>query len=756
MLSTPTRLAQAAVPNDAVVVNLSGSLTAMSSAPAFSPAFSVANTDYAIYCKSGVNIITLTFGGVHPANATVSLGENQALVVASRGQQYWIRCLPHDFPVLHVAGSGSGYYLTGNLNPSTAGTSSPYAMVLNGSGAPVWYRKVTGGPVNVEALANDTVAWMPLNGPGIGVDASIGYELYQLDTQTTTTVFAPLKPTDPHELFPMANGDYMVIGSQVTQLSTPFDYAGTTYSAIVDCVVQEVTSRGTLMWSWQASHHVALSEVVHGAGVAVNGQQALDAFHCNSVDVDAGTSNVLVSMRNASAAYFIRRISNGTLDQDGPILWKMRGCGNGNAGADGEPVLSMQSDPEGCFDAQHDARFQPNGDVSLYDDHSYQSGGGARGVEYSIDTQHGTATWQWQYPPSPQSSPVNAGATGSFRRYAGGADNLIGWGVRTGSGFTEVDQNGSVLFSMTFPNGEVDYRVVKTPLSSLNLGWLRATAGPPRPVFPTVAWQSLDGVLTSKPAVAAWSPNRLDAFGRGTDGQLWHRWWDGTSWQGWESLGGQLYPGTGPAVAAWGPGRLDVFVDGTDQQLWHLWYDSAGWHGWEALGGALTSGPAASSWGAGRLDIVVAGTDEAVWHKWFDAGRWNGWESLGGQTNTDPAIASWGAHRVDVFVEGIDEQLQHNFYDGIGWHGTPWEDLLGNLTSGPSAASIRPNLVDAVAAGSGGEPERLPYNAGWQIWQPLSGQTAQAPSVVPFSGGEDVFATGTDSALWFGAVSPAF
>src|SRR5207253_8624386 len=47
MLSTPTRLAQASVPNDAVVVNLSGSLTAMSSAPAFTPAFSVANTDYA-------------------------------------------------------------------------------------------------------------------------------------------------------------------------------------------------------------------------------------------------------------------------------------------------------------------------------------------------------------------------------------------------------------------------------------------------------------------------------------------------------------------------------------------------------------------------------------------------------------------------------------------------------------------------------------------------------------------------------------
>jgi len=29
-------------------------------------------------------------------------------------------------------------------------------------------------------------------------------------------------------------------------------------------------------------------------------------------------------------------------------------------------------------------------------------------------------------------------------------------------------------------------------------------------------------------------------FGRGTDAALWHRWWDGANWQGWESLGGVL------------------------------------------------------------------------------------------------------------------------------------------------------------------------------------------------------------------------
>ena len=369
---------------------------------------------------------------------------------------------------------------------------------------------------------------------------------------------------------------------------------------------------------------------------------------------------------------------------------------------------------------------------------------------YAVATGTSTATWVSQYPTQPGGA--NASATGSFRRYANGTDNLVGWGFRLGSGFTEADGKGNPFFAMTYPNGELEYRVVKVPLGALDINALRATAGLPRPTFPVVAWGSLGGVLTSKPGVAAWSSNRLDAFVRGTDGQLWHRWWDGTRWNGWEPLGGQLYPGTGPAVASWAPGRLDVFVEGTDRQLWHRWWDGTRWSDWEPLGGGLTSGPAASSWGPGRLDVIVAGTDHAVWHKWFTAGVWRGWESLGGETTADPAIASSAPGLVDLFATGSDSQLEHKAYTAKGWG--PWENLGGNLTSGPGATSLGGGLLDAVAEGSAGEPERLPYIGGWQTWQPLRGATSQAPAIVPFNGGEDVFVTGTDSRLWFGAVSP--
>ena len=95
-----------------------------------------------------------------------------------------------------------------------------------------------------------------------------------------------------------------------------------------------------------------------------------------------------------------------------------------------------------------------------------------------------------------------------------------------------------------------------------------------------------------------------------------------------------------PAVSSWGNNRLDVFVRGTDDALWHKWWDGSSWSGWESLGGVLTSAPAAVSWGNNRIDVFVRGTDNALHHKWW-AGGWSGWESLGGVLTSAPTVSSW-------------------------------------------------------------------------------------------------------------------
>ena len=68
-----------------------------------------------------------------------------------------------------------------------------------------------------------------------------------------------------------------------------------------------------------------------------------------------------------------------------------------------------------------------------------------------------------------------------------------------------------------------------------------------------------------------------------------------------------------------------IFPDG---QLWNRYWDGSAWHPWESLGGELTGNPAASSWGADRIDVWAPGIDGHLWHRWWDGTRWVEWEKL--------------------------------------------------------------------------------------------------------------------------------
>jgi hypothetical protein len=103
---------------------------------------------------------------------------------------------------------------------------------------------------------------------------------------------------------------------------------------------------------------------------------------------------------------------------------------------------------------------------------------------------------------------------------------------------------------------------------------------------------------------------------KGTDSHLWHKYWNGSSWVGWEDLGG--YVAAEPGAVSWATNpRIDVFYPGARFHMMHKWWDGGTWSSEEALGGVLTSGVGVSSWAKGRLDTFVAGTDSALWHKWY-------------------------------------------------------------------------------------------------------------------------------------------
>ncbi len=100
------------------------------------------------------------------------------------------------------------------------------------------------------------------------------------------------------------------------------------------------------------------------------------------------------------------------------------------------------------------------------------------------------------------------------------------------------------------------------------------------------AWSDpldLGGRLASLPAVTAWGDEPMEVFAIFDDGQLWDRYWDGTNWHPWESLGGDLLASSTPAAAASGPDRLDVLALGRDGQTWQRWWDGNEWVAWRIV-----------------------------------------------------------------------------------------------------------------------------------------------------------------------------
>ena len=244
-------------------------------------------------------------------------------------------------------------------------------------------------------------------------------------------------------------------------------------------------------------------------------------------------------------------------------------------------------------------------------------------------------------------------------------------------------------------------------------------------------YDNLGGQCASPPAVASWEPDRLDIFVVGTNGNLFHKAWDGTAWLpsqgGYDNLGGQC--ASPPAVASWEPDRLDIFVVGTNGNLFHKAWDGTAWlpsqGGYDNLGGQCASPPAVASWEPDRLDIFVVGTNGNLFHKAWDGTAWlpsqGGYDNLGGQCASPPAVASWEPDRLDIFVVGTNGNLFHKAWDGTAWLPSQggYDNLGGQCASPPAVASWEPDRLDIFVVGTNGNL----FHKAWDgtAWLPSQG-----------------------------------
>jgi Arylsulfotransferase (ASST) len=460
------------------------------------PPFSPGTHDYYVRCQSGANALDVSW--VAPPGSSALLVQPVLTGSASRKtdpdstSEYWVRCLPSDFPLLEMtlhpdAGTVTlGYYLLGNQTVPTG--RSGYAMMLDPNGVPIWYyRQLQGAAtMDVDSVIGDTVSFIPYL-----PDAT-----FEIDHVATFDA-SYTRPSDDHELRSLSNGDLLVFQdptevADLTGLTLPVSGGGVEAlgpnELIQACVIQETDASGNVVWQWKATDHfdpVQDMSLLQPAFQESKGQVLVQPFHCNSIDV-AANGDLLVSARDMNSVFYVQKST-------GKVLWKMGGSTYSKDGAVYVPV----DDP---FYGQHDARFLPGwsytctggggGQISLFDDETGETAV-ARAVVYDVTIAGGTAETDGGCAPNAAGSGAtlawqHRGAmsileTGSFRISPDGS-RTIGWG-RPASGqtvvFSEVDEAGRDLLDFYFPEATTSYRVIKVPASAFDLDDLRRSAGPP-------------------------------------------------------------------------------------------------------------------------------------------------------------------------------------------------------------------------------------------------------------------------------------
>ena len=180
------------------------------------------------------------------------------------------------------------------------------------------------------------------------------------------------------------------------------------------------------------------------------------------------------------------------------------------------------------------------------------------------------------------------------------------------------------------------------------------------------------------PAVVA-RGDQIDLFRRAPDNTLSWRHYNGSAWQGWQSLGGML--ASAPSAEVLPDNSLQIFAYGADNSLWTRSY-AAEWSAWkEVFVGEITSGvniasaPAVVTSSTG-LDLYVRGSDNHLWslHS-VDGSVWGSWLDGGGvlATGIAPAIIAPGGAAV-LFAQTFSGNLQ------VKEVGADW----ATLTDGPT------------------------------------------------------------------------
>ena len=445
--------------------------------PGLTPSFEASIADYVVRQTDGAQPCAFRITATAPNGLRIGIdgrppvtGSSGRNVVLTPGQRtqirilrggaeriFSIRCLPANFPDFVAAGHGSAQWYLGDMAFGTA--YQGYAYVVDKNGTPVWwYDDTDGRPTSLRLWTHDeltsvgmtdpyAVSWM--SGPELKV-STLGGEVVSTGWNT-----------DRHDIQPSGNGTTYAIryvtrpcATDPSQCADMTAYGGGAADKITDGQIVELAPDGTVLWTWNTRDHIPLSATGNWLNDRFTGAKkdggVWDIIHLNSVAMDG--PDIIVSARNLNSVFKIDRAT-------GDIVWRLGGTASwASANTVNPPKLVVDANgfdvSQRLISGQHDARLLPNGDLTLHDNGTMTMRK-ARVLRFQIDGVAGTAKIMEAL--TDPALTRGSACCGSTRKLASG-NWITAWGAD--SLVSELQADGTSVFSLTYPGNDYPYRIV--------------------------------------------------------------------------------------------------------------------------------------------------------------------------------------------------------------------------------------------------------------------------------------------------------